>query len=259
MTGGSWSRSTGGSTPDRGELVRQRRAGQHDHAVAALARPRTRGPRRSGARRARTPRPPAPRCGGARARRPRRSRGRRPAPRSAAACRAGGAWPGRRRPWRAQNTPSGLVSNSGDRAVGALRRPVRSRRPPRPGGRRQAAPAGPPAAATSLLGRLRRHAARGEQLVAPRPRPVAAHRERGPERHHHLAERPHLGGHLLGRPGLEEERAQPDRRLCRAHLLEHRELERSAHRHHAAVVHRQPPMLERSRSDGLGQPLVGAR
>ena len=61
-------------------------------------------------------------------------------------------------------------------------------------------------------------------------------------------ERAQLGGHLLGGAGLEEERAQPNRRLGRAHLLEHRQLERALERHHAAVVHPQPPMLDRSRS-----------
>ena len=57
-------------------------------------------------------------------------------------------------------------------------------------------------------------------------------RERGAERHHHVAEGQDLGRHLLRRPRLEEERAQPDRGLFRAHLLQHRELEVALERDH---------------------------
>src|SRR5215208_6435944 len=63
-----------------------------------------------------------------------------------------------------------------------------------------------------------------------------------------LSEVAQLNRHLLRRAGLVEDRGEPDRRLRIAHLLEQRELERTLHRDHAAVVHRQPPRLPRSRS-----------
>ena len=87
---------------------------------------------------------------------------------------------------------------------------------------------------------MRRHPAALELRVATR--------QRRPNPNHDVSERAQLRSHLLGRPWFEEDRAQPDRRLRRAHLLEHRELERALRRDDPAVVHPYPPRLPRRRS-----------
>ena len=148
---------------------------------------------------------------------------------------------GSSRPWSAQKTPSALVSNSGNSPVVALADrplPLAALGPEQrqvqqlhelPGGR---------------VGRARGHA---ELMEHPVGQALGHVRGRRPDRHHHLGQGGHLGGHLLGRPGLEEHGAEPDRRLGRAHLLQHHQLKRAHHGHHAAVAH-QPPRLPRSRS-----------
>jgi hypothetical protein len=59
----------------------------------------------------------------------------------------------------------------------------------------------------------------------------------GPDAHDHVTERPQLRRQLLRRARLVEERAEPDRRLRVAHLLEQRQLERALHRNDSAIVH----------------------
>ena len=68
---------------------------------------------------------------------------------------------------------------------------------------------------------------------------------------HDVAKRCQLLRHLLRRARLVEERAQADRRLGVAHLLEQRQLERALHRDDAAVVHRLAPEAPAQALDGL--------
>ena len=92
--------------------------------------------------------------------------------------------------------------------------------------------------ARGAVGRLRPDAAAQQQGIAVAPGPPRARTgERRPHRDDHITERAQLGGHLVRGAGLEEDRREPDRRLGRADLLQHRELERALHWDDAAVVH----------------------
>ena len=242
VTGGSWRRSTGGITPCVANSAGIELPGQHHDALGRVSEPggvphgvAVRG-------RARRRRHRAPRCAGATDRRPRRSRGRRSAPRSAAACRADGAWP-------AGAAPGGRRTR---RRVASRRAGSRCRRPPRlrPRDRRRLLPgrtaSGRPAARPAA--RTRRPAAGAPPRARPAARrsrapsaPSTWRTKRGAERHHHVAERAAARRPPARGTGLEEERAQPDRRLRRAHLLQHRQLEATLHGNHTAVVHLSPP------------------
>ena len=163
------------------------------------------------------------------------SRGRRAAPRFEAASRTGWRFAGSRRPWSALNTPSACVSKTGKSWYAPS-----STTPSLLGGRehRQPEQLHQPRRLGAL--RLRRHTAALELRMTSG--------QRRPHAHHHIAERAQLRGHLVRGAWLEEDRAQPDRRLRCAHLLQHRQLERALHRDDPAVVHAYPPRLPRMRS-----------
>ena len=190
---------------------------------------RTRGRRRSGARRARRRPRRSPRCGGARGRRPRRSRGRRPAPRSAAACRTGGAWPagggpaGRRRRRRRWSRRAGSRGRRPRRPGRRARRRLRGANDGR--SREQSGELERARASAGCGATPRRSSSASQSRAGPSPRgpPSGA-----PTRHHHVAERPAARRPpAAAEPGSKKMRAQPDRRLRRADLLQHRQLERS--------------------------------
>ena len=132
-------------------------------------------------------------------------------------------------------------------AVGALpHRPARA-----PSSSARSVPgrrAARPARIVSARGRPGRHAAPRQLRVAARRGARRRARQRRPERHHHVAQGAQLGGHLLRPPRLEEQRAQPDRRLGRAHLLQHRRAGARPAWGRRRSSAPQPPMLARSRS-----------
>ena len=234
-------------------------AGQHHHALAPDRPASRRGRPRSDARRARTRRRRAPRCGAARARRRRRSRGRSSSS-SIRSCMPSG-WRARaaRRPWSAQNTPSGLVSNT--RLRGRRPRRPRPSRVPVGGayGGQVRGPAGlvePPRLLRAASRRRRRAGAAPRRTARPAPRPAAA--SGAPTATTTSPSDAQLGGHLV-RPRRARRRValQPDRRLGGAHLLEHRRAgAASPDRHDAAVAH-SAPQARAQALDRLGQALVG--